>query len=177
MKKGFWVALGGIVVAGGAYTVALLLRQKKLVDETSISISSFRFKKFGLKESRVSLKATVDNKTDFTFMIHKQKYKLYINGNHVANIAGSGKELIESGQVTDVELNTTFSPEKIFNEAGVKEAVMAGKAGQVSIQLEGKLWVSSGIFYTSISFTDVTSLGELFKDINLKDIVLSLIGK
>lgn len=177
MSKAFWITTGTIAGLGGAYGIGLLLRQARLVKETDISISSFRIKKFGLKESRILLNAIIDNKSDLSFMVHKQKYKLFVGEKQVAVITGTGKELIEPNETTQISLDTIFSPERIFNETGVKEAIKKGEAGKVPVRFEGKLTISSGIFFTSISFTDTTNLGELFKEVNLKSIILSLIGR
>lgn len=154
--KALKAVIFGFGAIAGAYGLAYLLRQGKLLKQTTINVESVKNHSISLAQSTADVTIKINNNSDLTFNITDQKYKLLISGAEVGSAYSNDKILLRPHASANTTLHIKIDTKRAIKATGQMSF------GSLPITINGKLSGSTGkLMLSRLPFEVKFNLNEL----------------
>ncbi len=158
------LTLGLVGVAGGIiYTIKRYAEQQiKLLEGTEFNFVGMDLPKIKKGEVTMKFAHEVVNKSDIEIEISKQRYMLYINNKHVANIYYDEPILLNPHSKTIFPLIAIFSLKTLIGTGLSNVSDILMKPDKVNIDIKGVMTLRSEFVYVNdFEYSDSYNLQEV----------------
>ena len=137
-NRKYWIAAGiSIVSILGA---AAYLQYKRLMDYC-MSFKSIKVNRIGFQNLNIDIWLNFKNKSNVTFTLVSQSYKVYLNNIFVTKLSNTSSNVIKSKETSDIGLNVDINPSKVFKQMGFGMLDMVKNYKNIQIKIDMKMKV------------------------------------
>lgn len=157
-KKYFITGAIALVTISGAY---LYWQYTKLM-EYAIKFAGIKVKNASLTNVNLDIYLTFSNKSNLSFSISEQEYKVYLNNIFLTEISKPSTQKIGAKSVSPLTVNVDFNPSKVGQEVKGEAANLLLNIMNASIRVDIKLKIELWNFIKiAVPFTYSTTIGAL----------------
>jgi len=136
----YWIAGGiGIVSILGALAY---LQYKKLMDYC-IGFKAVKIRNISPNQLNFDIWLTFLNRSNITFTLVSQKYKVYLNDIYVTTLSNKATNIVPAKQTSELALNVDINPSAVLKTGGLSFLKMLSDYKQITVKIDMKMRVKA----------------------------------
>jgi LEA14-like dessication related protein len=159
-KRRLYIA-AGVVSIFAVIGVFGYIQYKKLMDYC-IGVKRVQVNNIGLNNINFNIWFTFLNKSNVTFTLISQTYKVYLNDKYITTLSNKSPNVVKSEQTSEIALNVDINPKSVFKEMGMGVFDMAMNYKKIMVKLDMKMKVKVLGITVSVPYVYEDTLEAMF---------------
>jgi len=165
------IIVGGVIIGGIAAMLGYFFRQFNLLYNSCYAVVGVIIHDFSFDKVKLTLLLKLQNKSDISVKITKQKYDIYVNGMNVGVFHSQQPFTLYSDSVNTLPIDVTFNPKDLLKTGVSSIAAILGDKSKFIIGIKGTLTAESGIAQVKDLIIETEmSLKEIMEEDNSADV-------